>query len=210
MTPTEQIALWSDKLRDMAATGLKYSQNIYDHDRYQAIQQIAMEMLALATDQPIAELEPLRGPIFSRISPLVAGAAAVIAQDGKILLMRRSDDRLWNLPGGMMEVGETPAQAVVREVLEETGVRCEPVALVGVYDNRLWETGVAQHLYKFTFLCKPIDGGQAHEAPSHALETLESGWFAEDALPEDLFTGHVQRLRDSFVSGAASSAPILN
>jgi 8-oxo-dGTP pyrophosphatase MutT (NUDIX family) len=197
LTPTEQMAMWSDRLRDMAATGLKYAQNIYDHERYAVIQQIAIEMLALAADQPVVALEPLHGPIFSRSSPLVAGTAAVIDDDGKILLMRRSDNRLWNMPGGILEVGETPALGVVREVIEETGVRCEPVALVGVYDNRLWETGVIQHLYKFTFLCKPLEG-QVRKTPSHAIETLEIGWFAEDALPHDLFTGHVQRVRDAF------------
>src|SRR6266496_793258 len=138
LTPTEQIAFWSDKLRDMAATGLKYAQNIYDHQRYQAIQQIAIEMLGLATERPVAELEPLRETIFSRSSPLVAGTAAIIDDDGKMLLMRRSDNRLWNMPGGILEVGETPAAGVVRETLEETGVRCVPVALVGVYDNRMW------------------------------------------------------------------------
>ena len=198
MTPAEQIALWSDKLRDMAATGLKYAQNIYDHERYQAIQQIAIEMLALATERPLAELEPLRDTIFSRASPLVAGTAAVIDEDGKILLMRRSDNRLWNMPGGILEVGETPAAGVVREALEETGVRCAPIALVGVYDNRMWETGVIQHLYKFTFLCKPIDAEQLREPASHAIETLEIGWFAENALPDDLFAGHIQRVRDAF------------
>jgi ADP-ribose pyrophosphatase YjhB (NUDIX family) len=198
MTPTEQIAFWSDKLRDMAVTGLKYSQNIYDHERYQAIQQIAIEMLALATERPVVELEPLRESIFARISPLVAGTAAIIDDDAKILLMRRSDNRLWAMPGGILEVGETPAGGVVREALEETGVRCEPIALVGVYDNRMWETGVIQHLYKFTFLCRPLDQGQLHEPASHAVETLEIGWFAENALPDDLFAGHVQRVRDAF------------
>jgi len=198
MTPAEQIALWSDRLRDMAATGLKYAQNIYDHERYQAIQQIAIEMLALATERPVVELEPLRESIFSRMSPLVAGTAAIIDDSAKILLMRRSDNRLWAMPGGILEVGETPAGGAVREALEETGVRCEPIALVGVYDNRMWETSVIQHLYKFTFLCKPLDGGQAREAPSHAIETLETGWFAENALPDDLFAGHVKRVRDSF------------
>jgi 8-oxo-dGTP pyrophosphatase MutT (NUDIX family) len=199
VTPTEQMALWADKLRDMAATGLKYAQNIYDHERYQAIQQIAMEMLAMAVAQPLEQIEPLRGPIFSRPSPLVAGTAAVISDDGKILLMRRSDNRLWNMPGGILEVGETPAEGVVREVLEETGVRCEPIALVGIYDNRLWETGVAQHLYKFTFLCKPLDRREVNQAPSHAVETLEIGWFAEDALPVDLFAGHSKRVKDAFL-----------
>jgi ADP-ribose pyrophosphatase YjhB (NUDIX family) len=198
VTPAEQIALWSDKLRDMAATGLKYAQNIYDHARYQAIQQIAIEMLALATERPLAELEPLRESIFARMSPLVAGTAAIVDDDGRILLMRRSDNRLWNMPGGILEVGETPAAGVVREVLEETGVRCKPIALVGVYDNRKWETGVIQHLYKFTFLCKPLDEGQLRETASHAVETLEIGWFAESALPDDLFAGHVQRVRDAF------------
>ncbi|MEO7911004.1 MAG: NUDIX hydrolase N-terminal domain-containing protein [Roseiflexaceae bacterium] len=198
MTPAEQIAFWSDKLRDMAATGLKYSQNIYDHERYQALQQIAIEMLALATERPVVELEPLRESIFSRSSPLVAGTAAIINDDAEILLMRRSDNRLWNMPGGILEVGETPAAGVVREALEETGLRCEPIALVGVYDNRMWETGVVQHLYKFTFLCKPLDAGQSVETISHAVETLETGWFAEHLLPDDLFTGHVQRVRDAF------------
>ena len=198
MTPAEQLALWSDRLRDMAATGLKYSQNIYDHERYTAIQQIAIEMLALATNQPLEQIEPLRGPIFSRSSPQVGAAAAVIDSDGKILLMQRSDNKLWAMPGGVLEVGETPAEGVVREVLEETGIRCEPITLVGVYDNRLWETGVVQHLYKFTFLCRPLYGGQIVETPSHAVETLEIGWFAEDALPDDLWSGHMQRLRDAY------------
>ena len=102
MTPAEQLAFWSDKLRDMAATGLKYAQNIYDYERYQAIQQIAIKMLALATERPLAELEPLRETIFARMSPLVAGTAAIIDDDGKILLMRRSDNRLWNMPGGIL------------------------------------------------------------------------------------------------------------
>ena len=198
MTPAEQLAFWSDKLRDMAATGLKYAQNIYDYERYQAIQQIAIEMLALATERPLAELEPLRETIFARMSPLVAGTAAIIDDDGKILLMRRSDNRLWNMPGGILEVGETPAAGVVREALEETGVRCSPIALVGVYDNRMWETGVIQHLYKFTFLCKPLDDERSGEPISHAVETLESAWFAEDALPDDLFVGHIQRVRDAY------------
>jgi ADP-ribose pyrophosphatase YjhB (NUDIX family) len=198
MTPAEQIAFWADRLRDMAATGLKYSQNIYDHERYAAIQQIAIEMLALATEQPVAALEPLRATIFARSSPLIAGAAAVIDDHSRILLMRRSDNRLWNMPGGILEVGETPAAGVVREVLEETGVHCEPVALVGIYDNRRWESNVAQHIYKFTFLCRPLDGGQVVETPSHAIETLEIGWFAEDALPDDLFTGHIHRIQDAY------------
>ena len=86
----------------------------------------------------------------------------------------------------------------MREALEETGVRCAPVALVGVYDSRRWDTNTAQQIYKFTFLCRPLAGEPAAEPPSHAHESLASGWFAEDALPPDLYAGHVQRVRDAF------------
>jgi 8-oxo-dGTP pyrophosphatase MutT (NUDIX family) len=198
MTPAEQIAEWSDKLRDIAAQGLQYAQNIYDHERYLGIQQMAIGMLTLAADLPAEQIEPLRTTIFARSSPQAAAAGSVIDDRGRLLLQRRSDNRLWVIPGGILEVGEPPAAGAVREVFEETGVRCEPVALVGIYDNRRWETGVAQHIYKFTFLCRPLQESQAVEAPSHAVETLETGWFAEDALPEDLWPGHTQRIHDSF------------
>ena len=69
--------------------------------------------------------------MFSRHTPLTAGDAAVIDPNGKILLMQRADDCTWSLPAGGLEVGETPVDGVVREVLEETGVRCQAVALVG-------------------------------------------------------------------------------
>lgn len=200
-TVAQQIALWADKLRDISALGLQFSQNIYDHERYLAIQNMAMDMLALVTAQPRAQMEPLREPIFSRPTPIVAGNGAVINDNGHILLLRRADNHLWTMPRGGMEVGETPAEGVVREVLEETGVRCEPIALVGIYDSRRWDIsplGQGQHIYKFTFLCKPLDDGAAHGTASHTVETLDVAWFAEGALPEGLYEGHRPRIRDSF------------
>jgi 8-oxo-dGTP pyrophosphatase MutT (NUDIX family) len=197
-TPAEQIAHAADRLRDLAAAGLKYAPTIYDRDRYLAIQQLAIELAALATGQPAEALEPLRDTVFARITPIVAGTAALIDGDGRILLMQRSDNRLWNMPGGILEVGETPAQGVAREVLEETGLHCEPVLLVGVYDSQRWDTNTAQQIYKFTFLCRPLDSGSPAEPPSHAHESLALGWFAEDALPPDLYSGHVQRVHDAF------------
>lgn len=198
MTPAEQIALWADRLSAMSATGLKFTKDFYDHERYEIIQQITLEMLALANGQQLDELEPLRQTLMVHPTPFVAGTAAVIDEDGTILLQRRADNFLWGMPGGAMEVGETPAHGVVREVLEETGIRCEPIALVGVYDNRLWEARVAQHLYKFTFLCRPLDGKNRAQPASHMLETVEIGWFAEHDLPEKLVEGHRPRINHAF------------
>ena len=196
MFPAEKIAFWADKLRDLSATGLEYANNSYDKTRYEIIQSMAMEMLAFATVRPLETLIPLKSTIFSRMSPVVAGSAAVIDKEGNILLMRRSDNHLWAMPAGQMEVGETPAEAVVRETYEETGVRCIPKALVGVYDSRLWDKGSAHHVYKFTFSCEPLD--VQNNGPFDTHETLEIGWFAENNLPNDLYEGHYQRISDSY------------
>jgi 8-oxo-dGTP pyrophosphatase MutT (NUDIX family) len=194
----EQIALWADHLRDLSAAGLRYAPSIYDRERYQALQDIALAMLAVATAQDPAMLEPLRTNVFSRICPVVGGNAAVIRETGQILMLRRADNQLWVMPGGMIEVGETPAEAVVRETREETGVACLPVALVGVYNSRRWDSGQAQQVYKFAFLCRPDLTLSVAWPPSHALEMLETGWFSEDQLPEQLYTGHRQRIGDAF------------
>ncbi len=196
MTPAEQIALWADKLRDISALGLHYSDGIYDKQRYQEIQNIAMAMLALATGERLEQLEVLRAPIFARPTPLTVGDAAIIDEAGRILLIQRADNQLWAMPGGAFEVGETPAEGAVREALEESGVACSPVALVGVFDSRLCGTPTRHHLYQFTFLCKPT--GEPTIPASHAHEVLQTNWFTEDALPSKIDPGHITRIPLAF------------
>ena len=64
-------------------------------------------------------------------------SANVIVDDGRdhLLLIQRSDNGNWALPGGAMDLGETIVDAAVREVLEETGVTCRVTGLVGIYTN---------------------------------------------------------------------------
>ena len=193
----QRIALWADRLRDMSAMGLQFSDNIYDRERYRQLQDLAIEMLAAATGELPSDFEPLRAPIFSHPMPFPTCDAAILNDAGEVLLIQRADNRRWALPGGATETGETPAEAAAREALEETGVRGEPVLLVGVYDSRLRGSASRHHLYQLTFLCRPC-AGQAPEIPSHAHEVLARGWFAEDALPADLDPGHVRPIRDAF------------
>jgi hypothetical protein len=114
MTPAQQIALWADQLRDMAALGVHFAGNVYDAERYRVLQSLAIEMLAFATDEPFDAFEPLRAPIFARPTPLSTGDAAIIDEDGRILLIQRADNCCWAMPGGAFEVGETPAQGALR------------------------------------------------------------------------------------------------
>jgi len=196
MNPSQQLALWADRLRDASAMGLHFSRSIYDTQHYQTVQNIAMEMLALAAGEPLEQIEPLRAPIFSRPTPLTVGDAAIVNDAGQILLIRRADNGLWAMPGGALEVGETPAEGVEREAWEETGVGCQAVALVGVFDSRLCGSTSRHHLYHFVFLCRPLD--QPPEQPSHAHEVLETRWFAENELPVDMDPGHVTRVPEAF------------
>ena len=197
MKPSERIALWAERLRDLSAMGLRYAENSYDTERYRSVQDIAIEMFAMAADESPEAFEPLRGPVFSRPTPVVAGEAAIIDDAGRMLLIRRADNGKWAMPGGSLEVGETPAEGAVREALEETGVRCRPVALVGIFDWRLWGSASPQHLYIIVFVCTPLDGVRAGTA-SHAHEALETGWFAEDEMPDDVCPGHLRRLPKVF------------
>jgi ADP-ribose pyrophosphatase YjhB (NUDIX family) len=193
----ERLAFWADRLRDISAMGLHFARSSYDKEHYEAVQSIAMEMLAVATSEPLEELEPLRAPVFSRPTPLAVGDAAVIDETGRILLVQRADNKKWAMPGGALEVGETPAEGVVREALEETGIRCQPTALVGVFDSCFCGTLSRHHLYHLVLLCEPLDGGKRSE-PSHAQEVLDVGWFREDDLPEEVDPGHISRIPEAY------------
>jgi ADP-ribose pyrophosphatase YjhB (NUDIX family) len=178
--------------------GLHFVRNIYDEHNYRAIQDIAMAMLALATETPMETMESLRAPIFARPTPLATGDAAVIdPDDDRMLLIRRADSGQWAMPGGALEVGETPAQGVVREVLEETGIRCEAVRLAGVFDSRLCGTTSRHHLYHFVFVCHPLNRGIAESALT-PNEVLETAWFAADELPTEFYPGHAIRIAEAF------------
>jgi 8-oxo-dGTP pyrophosphatase MutT (NUDIX family) len=196
MTPAEQIALWADRLRGISAMGLRFASNVHDELAFERVQTLAMEMIAAATGEPWETIEPLRAPVFSCPTPFCAGDAAIIDEQGRMLLIKRSDNGRWAMPGGALEVGESPAEGVLREALEETGYHCEVVAPVGVFDSRFLVTQTRHQLYLFEFLCRPLP--VEPEQPSHAMETLDQGWFGQDELPTELDPGHRTRIAEAF------------
>lgn len=197
MVPSKKIVFWADKLRDISALGQLYSTDFYDKERYQKIQEIVEEMLVYATNMSVTKIEHMKIPYFSRPSPLVGGDAAVIDSEGNILLIQRSDNKKWAMPGGLLEVGETPAEGVIREVLEETGVKSRIVSLIGIFDSRLCGTTFPLHMYHFMFLCKPSDD-ETIRNPTHKHESLIASWFNKDSLPTDIDPGHVSRISEAF------------
>ena len=198
MNLAQTMLHWADMLRDIAGAGLTFCHNPHDLANYRKVQDISVEMLASVLDQPFANFEPIRTAILSRPTPLCAADAAVINEQGELLLVQRSDNHKWGLPGGYLSVGETPAEGAVREAFEETGLICEPVRLAGVYDSRLCGTVSPHQLYTIVFLCKLVENTGGRIAQLNPMETEAVGWYANADLPQDLVPDHVQRINHAF------------
>ena len=121
--------------------------------------------------------------------PLI-GVGAIIVDDDKVLLVKRGHpprEGEWSIPGGVLEVGETMREGVIREAREETGLLIEPMDLLGVYD-RLLRDDRGQVLYHYVlvdFLCRRI-AGTLHAAGDAA----DAKWFTHQgtsvlSLPPD-------------------------
>lgn len=115
--------------------------------------------------------------------------ALIFNHEKQILLGHRRDIDWWNLPGGGMEAGETVDEAICREVFEETGLKVKVERLTGVYSKPQKQEVV------LTFLCEVIGGSLQ---PTE--ETLESRYFAPNALPENTLPKHRQRIVDALLN----------
>jgi 8-oxo-dGTP pyrophosphatase MutT (NUDIX family) len=182
----QRLRLWADELRAIANEGLYWDrENPYNLRRFERVRRIAAELFARQDARDGDVIAQLFSADPWHMAPYPCGDAAIFNARGEILLIQRADDQLWAMPGGAFEVGETPAQGACREAWEETGVAVEPLALVGVYDSRL---------YQFVFLCRPLD---PDTQPIVSNETLDVSWYAEATLPA-LSPGHAHRIADAF------------
>jgi ADP-ribose pyrophosphatase YjhB (NUDIX family) len=127
-------------------------------------------------------------------TPKIAVNALVFNGQGEVLLAKRTDNGLWCIPGGHVDLGETLSQACVRELFEETGLKGEVVRLVGIYSDPRNSLHIAQgpewHTVRVSFLCE-ITGGTIRVSD----ETSEIRYFSTRELPP-LITDHALRIQD--------------
>lgn len=125
----------------------------------------------------------LRGLIGTRLLLVPAVAALVPDGEGRILLQRRSDNGCWNLPAGAIDPGESPAEAVVREVREETGMEVRPVRVAGVFGGEgfrgRYPNGDQVEFTVIVFECAAVGGSLQVDGD----ETAELGWFHPGERP---------------------------
>jgi ADP-ribose pyrophosphatase YjhB (NUDIX family) len=170
---------WTKRLQAIAQTGLAFTRDHYDQERYEELREIAAEMMAagagLTDSQKILDLFKNES---GYATPKIEVRGAVLHQN-EILLVREREDGGWTLPGGWADVGESPSAMVVREVKEESGFDVVPRKLAALFDrNKHAHPPTAGHAYKIFFLCDLI-GGEA--TPS--FETPEVAFFPRHQLP---------------------------
>lgn len=169
---------WARRLQAIAQSGLAYSPNQYDLERYEAVREIASEMMAHGSAGAVAPIRNLFAGQTGYATPKV-DVRGVIFRADRILLVLEREDGGWTLPGGWADVNESPAEATQREVREESGYEVRAAKLLAVYDrNRHGHPPIPFHAYKLFFLCESIGG-----SPAASHETAGVDWFAEDALP---------------------------
>ncbi|MFP5326243.1 MAG: NUDIX hydrolase N-terminal domain-containing protein [Acidimicrobiia bacterium] len=183
----QDLLRWSEALAGIARTGMGFTESLYERERYEEVLKVAADMRVaagheLASEELVGEwLKTVGSGVAGYVTPKVAIGAVVGNDDGQILLIQRSQSGVWLYPTGWADIGYSPAEVAVKEVLEETGIECVPERIIALLDGiRLGFTGIP--LYSVVFYCRATGG----ELKRHPLETLDAGWFSEDDLPTPL------------------------
>ncbi|AIG78935.1 Hypothetical protein AJAP_30565 [Amycolatopsis japonica] len=127
----------------------------------------------------MARVDYLNDPNAPKANSIAVAVSVFIQDDeGRILMIRRTDNDLYSIPGGQLELGETLSQAAVREVREETGIECEVTGVIGLYSNPnhviAYDDGEVRQEFSICFRAKAIGGTLRTSA-----ESKEAAWVAD-------------------------------
>jgi len=176
-----QWLAYAKRLQAIASTGLHYTKDEFDRERYREIGEIANGMLAELGNVPIGRIQGLVSEFAKGYATPKVDVRGALIEDGKILLVRERSDNRWSLPGGFADVGRSASENVTKEIQEEAGIS---VSVRSLYAVRHKAKGNyepdARDFYKLFFLCDREDGDQ----PTAGQETIEAGFFPRFQLPE--------------------------
>lgn len=125
-----------DEVQTIARNGLHYASSPYDRERYQRLLDVACNVYGSLLDMPPAKVQEVLRKEVGYITPKVGADGAIFDDDGRILLVQRSDDKKYCLPCGWVDPNESPAEAVVREISEEVGLEASVLQLVDVFSRK--------------------------------------------------------------------------
>lgn len=169
------------KLKALADTGLLYSQNDYDRERYNELLDISLELMAQASGNSVQELKAMFAPVVDYPTVKTDVRALILSDDKtKVLLTRESADGKWSLPGGWADIGTSPKETAIKECCEETGLTVSATALLAVFDKRMHPHPPQPfYVYKMVFLCEVVSGEL-----KKGFDVLDVQYFDISSLPE--------------------------
>jgi len=173
---TTDFAKALQRMLAITDTGLAYTKDPFDRERYEDLRQILWSLLQDQTELNQEELTAIFQPSGSYATPLM-DVRAWIVQDQKICLVRGQGEDTWALPGGFGEVGYSPKENIRKEIQEETGFFAEVGSLLAVFDTNRFQLQNKQYA-KFVFDCQLLDGRFQENQ-----EVDELGFFDISALP---------------------------
>jgi ADP-ribose pyrophosphatase YjhB (NUDIX family) len=174
------LAAFLEQVLATAQAGLAYSKDPFDIGRFGALRAATAALIASQSELDPAAISAWIALDSGYPTPKLDVRALILDDAGRILLVQERSDGCWTLPGGWCDIGDSPAGAVVREVVEETGLTCRAVQLLALFD-KLKHPHPPQlpHAHKAFFLCE-VTGGQLL---TETDETRGAAYFALDALP---------------------------
>ena len=168
---------WAREIFSLSQSGITYSGNQYDIDRYKRLQEITAEMIQSQSDISKESVLDSFSMQAGYITPKVDVRGAVV-HEGKILRSQERADGMWAMPGGWADLGNSPASVAEREVWEESGYRVKAEKVIAVIDANRIEPMEFYHAYKIIFLCRLLEG-----VPRTSHETLAVDFFDAEHLP---------------------------
>ena len=174
---TKEIAKTIQRLLSITETGLAFSRDEFDRERYLELRQLLGHLLADWSDLDGKELTELLRPTDFYATPLI-DVRAVLVRDGKVCLVKGKNENTWALPGGFCEVGLSPKENIVKEVQEETGFNASVSRLLAIFDTNKFQFQSKQYA-KLVFECQIEDGDFQ---PNTEIEELD--FFDIQSLPE--------------------------
>jgi ADP-ribose pyrophosphatase YjhB (NUDIX family) len=167
------------EVRAIAQTGLAFTADGFDHQRYARLRELAALLMAQGSATEHESILELLRQEKGYATPKVDVRGAAF-QDGRVLMVREISDGKWTLPGGWADVNQSAGECVVREIAEESGFKARALKLAAVYDYH--KSGhPPRHIdsiYKMFFICE-ITGGAACASD----ETSEVAFFPRHELP---------------------------
>ena len=170
------FAKYLQRMIALTDTGLTFTKDPFDRERYEDLRGLLSEMLNQASDLDADEVAELLKPTSAYATPLM-DVCAWIVEDEKICLVRGQGENDWALPGGFGEVGYSPTENILKEIEEETGFEAKVERLLAVFDTNRFQLQSKQYA-KFVFECKLLDGQFQKNQ-----EIADLQFFAIDQLP---------------------------